>query len=287
MNKLTMPNMKDVLGRLRLSALEGVALVATVIFTGIVVFNYLNSTQPLRSKLSQLRTKEKTLQNEFIDKTAKKKGLDEQLENKDKILDSLESFEARLHSRKTGITAIIDEVNQIAKAHHVKAGDITFRTDAPEPLLGEPKPGATPGTTPTPAPITRRDKLPIVYEGLGIDTTVEGDYADLRRFISTLEHSRNFVIISAVTLQSVDEKQRNKIKNAAFNAAPDAAPPSGGLNAGAPMTPPAGPGQPAGAPSLDPGGPNKIVVALKIEMETHFSRQGDAKLLPANASVQR
>ena len=138
MNKLTMPNMKDVLGRLRLSALEGVALVATVIFTGIVVFNYLNSTQPLRSKLSQLRTKEKTLQNEFIDKTAKKKGLDEQLENKDKILDSLESFEARLHSRKTGITAIIDEVNQIAKAHHVKAGDITFRTDAPEPLPGEP-----------------------------------------------------------------------------------------------------------------------------------------------------
>lgn len=273
MNKISMPNLRDVFGRFHLSAFEWLALAATIVFAGVVAFYYLNSTQPLRSKLSELRSKEKTLQLGIIQKTEQKKGLDEQMKNRDKILDSLESFEARLHSRKTGITAIIDEVNQIAKANGVKAGDVSFRTDAPEPLPGEPKPGATPGTTPTPAAITRRDKLPVVYEGLGIDTTVEGDYADLRRFIAALERSRNFVIINALALQSIDERQRSKIQN---NVA----------GPGAPMNPGAGPGQPVVATGPE-SGPTKIVVALKIEMETHFSRENSVTLTPANAPVQK
>lgn len=278
MNKINLPNKQDLLRHLRFSPLEWGALAATVIFASVVAFYYLNSTQPLRSRLNELRLKEKTLQGSIKDKTAQQSELASQLKNRDQILESLESFEARLHSRKTGITAIIDEVNQIAKAHRVKAGDISFRTDPPQPLPGEAVPGASPGTTPTPAPITRRDKLPIVYEGLGIDTTVEGDYADLRRFISALEHSRNFVIISTITLQSIDEKQRSKFKT------------TPGL--GAPVNPVGGPAQlaqPGGAPGLEVGPPGAmhVVVALKIEMETHFSRANEPKLLPVNAPAQR
>ena len=276
MKKLSMPNRQELLRRFRLSPLEWIALAATVIFASVVTFYYLNSTQPLRSRLSELRTKETALRNNLKDKTAKQNDLDAQLKNRDQILASLESFEARLHSRKIGITAIIDEVNKIAKEQRVKAGDISFRTDPPQPLPGAAIPGASPGTTPTPAPITRRDKLPIVYEGLGIDTTVEGDYADLRRFISALERSRNFVIISAITLQSIDEKQRSKFKT------------TPGLEA--PVNPAAGPGQPGGAlgpEAVVSGEPTHIVVALKIEMETHFSRENEPKLLPANAPAQR
>ncbi len=138
MIKLHLPNSQDLLRRFRLSPLEWVALAATVIFVSVVAFYYLNSTQPLRSRLSELRTKEKALQNNLLDKTAKQSELATQLKNRDQILESLESFEARLHNRKTGITAIIDEVNKIAKAHRVKAGDISFRTDPPQPLPGEP-----------------------------------------------------------------------------------------------------------------------------------------------------
>lgn len=276
MSKLTMPDWGDVWRRLRLSPLEMITLLATIIFAGVVGFYYLNSTQPLRSRLSELRAKEKSLQTVIQDKAAKEKALEMQLKNRDQIMDSLERFEGRLHNRKTGITAIIDEVNQIAVAHRVKAGDVTFHTTAPELLPGESKPETSGSPSPTPTPVLRRDKLPVVYEGLGIDTTVEGDYADLRRFISALERSRNFVIISAISLQSVDEKQRAKFRT---NAGPG------------PQGDPNGPrsvqlGDPAAAQA---GGPTQIIVSLKIEMETHFSRdeKGDAKLVPANAPVAR
>lgn len=267
MSKFALPEMGDLVGRLRLSLGEGLALFATVVFVGAVTFYYLNSTQPVRSQLSVLRAKEKALQSEIKDKTEQEKVLKDQLANRDKIVDSLDRFEGRLHNRKIGITAIIDEVNQIAQAHHVKAGDITFHTAPAEPLPGEPQPGASGSPSPTPTPVLRRDKLPVVYEGLGIDTTVEGDYADLRRFISTLERSRNFVIINAITLQSIDEKQRSKFRD---------------LTQGAPPGPKAV--QLGNAPGPEAAGsPTQIIVALKIEMETHFSRDVESKLMPTNA----
>lgn len=275
----------DIFRNVRLSALEWVALVATILFVGVVTFYFLNSAQPLRSKLSDLRTREKNLQAKMTDDATKIKLLEQQRTNREKILDSLESFEVRLHSRKVGITAIIDEVNQLAKANRVKAGDIAFRTDAPAPLPGEVQPGANPGTTPTPAAITRRDKLPNVYEGLGIDTTVEGDYHDLRRFMAALERSRNFVIVNAITLQSIDEKQRSKLPTDNLNSG---APPNPGSSVMPQAAPVPGP-NPGAAPILE--APSKIVVALKVEMETHFAREGrleaGAKPLPASAPAPR
>ena len=284
MNKLDLI-LRETFRKLGLSALEWVALVATLLFVGVVTFYFLNSAQPLRSKLSNLQTREKNLQAKMTEDTTQKHRVEEQRANREKILDSLESFEVRLHSRKVGITAIIDEVNQLAKANRVKAGDIAFRTDAPAPLPGEVQPGATPGATPTPAAITRRDKLPNVYEGLGIDTTVEGDYHDLRRFMAALERSRNFVIVNAITLQSIDEKQRS---NSPIGNPNPGAPP----NPGSSIMPQAAPvivPNPEGAPTA--AAPTKIVVALKVEMETHFARETQpqviTKPLPANAPIPR
>ncbi len=277
-------NFAEIFRNLRLSLLEWIALVATIIFVGVVTFYFLNSAQPLRSKLSDLRAREKALQSQMVDDATKRKLFEEQRTNREKILDSLSSFENRLHSRKVGITAVIDEVNQLAKANRVQAGDISFRTDAPAPLPGEAKPGASPGTSPTPATITQRDKLPNVYEGLGIDTTVEGDYHDLRRFIAALERSRNFVIVNAITLQSIDEKQRSKfsVTNPNLGGQPNPA------NPGSPGMPQGAPGagmNPGAGPSLD--APTKIIVSLKIEMETHFAREGklDAEAKPLTASA--
>lgn len=278
-------NLSRVLQNLRLSALEWVALVATISFVGVVTFYYLNSAQPLRSKLSDLRTREKKLQNQIVDDATKRKLLEEQRANREKILESLDSFEARLQSRKTGMTAIIDEVNQLAKAHHVRAGDTSFRSDAPVPLPGEAKPVASPGVSPSPATITQRDKLPVVYEGLGIDTTVEGDYHDLRRFMAALERSRNFIIINSITLQSVDERQRSKFMTG--NQMPGG--PATSDNAMPQPPAPAAGEQPSDEEA--PGGPTKIIVALKIEMQTHFAREArstaEANSIPAKAPAEQ
>lgn len=284
-------NAGDLFRNLRLNTFEWVALIATVIFVGVVAFYFLNSTQPLRSKLSDLQAREKKLQSQQIDEKERRKLFEAQSTNREKILDSLNSFESRLHNRKVGITAIIDEVNQLAKANRVIAGDIAFRTDAPAPLPGEPAPGASPGVSPSPAAITQRDKLPNIYEGLGIDTTVEGDYHDLRRFISALERSRNFVIINTISLQSIDETQREKAKNLKSPIGSPQLP-------GAPQPQPPGSQMPAQPGALDGAtgalgsfGPSKIVVSLKIEMETHFSREegieSAATVVPAKAPAQK
>ena len=272
-------NFSDVFRNLRLSLLEWIALVATIIYVGVVAFYFLNSAQPLRSKLSELRAREKTLQNQIVDDKTKLQLFNEQRNNREKILDSLSNFERRLHNRKVGITAVIDEVNQLAKANRVQAGDISFRTDAPAFLPGQATPGASPGTTPTPVTITQRDKLPTVYEGLGIDTTVEGDYHDLRRFIAALERSRNFVIINAIALQSIDEKLRSKLSSSDLGGPP---------NPGNPAMSPRGqgPGMNSGD-GLSSDAPTRIVVSLKIEMETHFARQEklEAEPKPLTASA--
>ena len=139
--------------------------------------------------------------------------------------------------------------------------------------------------TPTPAAITRRDKLPNVYEGLGIDTTVEGEYHDLRRFMAALERSRNFVIVNAITLQSIDEKQRSKLNLGTLNPG---APPKPGSSV-MPQAEPVAGANPEGARPTE--APTKIVVALKVEMETHFAREerpgAGAKLVPINAPGPR
>ena len=276
MKKLNV-NFTDVFRNMRLSLLEWIALGATIIYVGVVAGYFLNSAQPLRSKLSELRAREKALQNQIVDDKTKTQLLNDQRNNRDKILDSLSSFERRLHKRNVGITAVIDEVNQLAKANRVEAGDISYRSDTPAPLPGAATPGASPGTTPTPVVITQRDKLPTVYEGLGIDTTVEGDYHDLRRFIAALERSRNFVIINAVALQSIDEKLRNKMSNLDMGGQPNPGNPAMSKRG-------QGPGMNAGDGGVSDA-PTKIVVSLKIEMETHFALEEKLESAPKPLSV--
>src|SRR5262249_57603422 len=52
----------------------------------------------------------------------------------------------------------------------------------------------------------RKDKRPKIYPILGIDTTVIGDYSNLRGFLSDLERSKQFLIINALAFQGGDEK---------------------------------------------------------------------------------
>jgi Tfp pilus assembly protein PilO len=267
-------NLGNTFKGLKLSIVEIVALVSALIFAAIVLALYFNSIQPIKNKIAELETRKKQLTGQANTEIEKNLAIKNQRTNAQKILDSLESFESRLRHRKQGIPDVINEVNQLARAYKVRAGDISFQTASAEQLAGD---GANP--TPTPA-ITRRDKLPNVYEGLGINTTVEGDYHDLRRFISALERSRNFVIVNAISLQSIDEKNKQKGLTESAENVP-----------GQPPLPPGVRGVPVGAvPAVaaPTSFPTKVTVSLKIEMETHFAREGAvdnslAKPIPAVA----
>jgi hypothetical protein len=50
-----------------------------------------------------------------------------------------------------------------------------------------------------------RGKFQSLYPGTGVSVTVEGSYASLRRFISDLENSRQFVVINSMEIESNGE----------------------------------------------------------------------------------
>lgn len=262
-------NVTSSLRGLGLNLIEVVFLVAALSYAGVVAYFYFTQTQPRTSKLAELRERNRVAQDKLNRQNKEIQAIEDQRKNADAILDSLKDFESRLKDSKHGISAVIDEVNALARANSVTAGDINFRSDAPEELdssIASATPSASPAPNATPKLLMRNGKPLNVYEGLGIETTVEGDYHNLRRFISAFEQSRQFVIINSIALQSVDEKIKNQ---AAAKRAPQMRP---GQMQG-----------PAVASSME--GNTITTVSLKIQMETYFQREQDEA--PAKAVVTR
>jgi hypothetical protein len=195
----TFSGLRGAIGRARLSVVEIVFLVAALLFAGFVAFFYFNKVQPLGSALA-------ARQQQIIDLNAQIKKLKTegdkiktQTSNAEKIMESLRGFESLLKPYGRGTTQIINEIESLGKTHRVLTGDSTYRPEeADEPLTdenGNPIPQAA-----------RRDKKPKIYPSLAIETVVIGDYSNLRRFLSDLERSKQFLIINALTFQGGDEK---------------------------------------------------------------------------------
>lgn len=84
--------------------------------------------------------------------------------------------------------AIIREVNRLAKQNGVLPSEISFGSIEQKALDD----GAL--ATPTSS----------VFPGLEMSFTVEGSYADVRRFLVALENSQAFVVINSLDLKSVE-----------------------------------------------------------------------------------
>jgi hypothetical protein len=117
-----------------------------------------------------------------------------------------------------------------------------------------------------------RSKFRSLFPGVYVTTTVEGPYANLRRFIRDIETGNEFVVISAVELEPSDTEQ----KSAAPVSGPQPAAPGG-------FTEPIDPTGAAGPRSIQPGPaqpqPDRLrgrthgaVVRLRMEMAAYFRR---------------
>ncbi len=127
-----------------------------------------------------------------------------------------------------------------------------------------------------------KSKFRSFFPGVYVSMTVEGPYANLRRFISDIETGSEFVVISAVELEPSDSKEK---PDGATQASTDAGGfPSAGQD---PTTAyPGGYGsnssvrsQPAGQGSLPNSARGKThgsVVSLRLEMAAYFRRPGAA-----------
>ena len=224
----------------RLSRVEIVFLAAAILFALTVIYFYAAKVQPRQAELDGLEARERAAHTQLLDAAGKRKKLEAQRANSTRIIDSLLDFERRLNDRPRGTPAIISEVNNLARQHRATTENYSYRTTAVE--VDNPE---------SPSSARRDDRQLSVYSSLGIDTTVVGDYQDLRRLIGAIERSRQFILINAVAFQGEAERPGRS---------------------SAPVVLPA-PGAPPVVQASRPETPGGIVVSLKIEMETYFRNE--------------
>jgi hypothetical protein len=219
---------------LRLTLVESVFLIAALLFASLVAFYYLTKIQPRYSEIAELKSRLQVADAKITEQGNRGRQLVAQRTHKEKILDSLADFEEMLKDRVTGQTQMVAEINRLARAHNLMTPGISFQSKGSEIASVTPTvaPDAEPGgsPTPTPPPLKLNREL-TVYPSLGIDTSVESDYRNLRRFIYDLERSRQFLIINAVAFQGVDENTR-VVKARPAPAGAGAAAEQGGQNIG-------------------------------------------------------
>jgi cell division protein FtsL len=224
---------RDAFGRARLSVVEIVFLGAAILYVGVVIFFYFYKVQPLGSDVAACEQQIKDLNAQILKLNTDEKKRVDQTTNAEKILQSLDQFDSLLKPDERGMTQIINEIDALGKSHKIYIGDASYRVErADEPQLdenGAPKPQAA-----------SKDKKLKIYPNLGIDTTVIGDYANLRRFISDLERSKQFLIVNALAFQGGDEKIMRQLTKGGKQI-------QGFLS-----------------------GPESIPVSLRIELDTYF-----------------
>ncbi len=223
---------RELAERSRLSLIEAVALVAALVFVGVVAFYYFSKIQPLKSELSALQDREKEIRLQIEKANSDEAKRQRQASNAELIMASLKDFDQYLKQDERGMTEIINEVDALGKKYGVLTGDSTYRVAEAEPLVDE-------NGQPIPQKSGRENDTQKIYPVLGIDTNIIGEYPNLRKFLYDLERSRQFLVINALTFQGESDKVRREA-------------------------------QKSGSQKLQLSSPEAVPVSLKIEMDTYF-----------------
>jgi len=171
---------------------EIVALGGSVLILFTVLISYVYFLVPARSNLQERQLERSRLQNQL--RSSRDLMLKEQdtQSTVDKIAESLNDFEDnRLPNRNQGRMSLYDELNQLIRKNGLR------NTSGPSytPLESlESKKRTTESKSAS-------AKWQSVYPGIGVSLTVEGSYQNLRRFIRSLEASKQFIIINAIELE--------------------------------------------------------------------------------------
>jgi len=189
---------RNAVRRARLSVSEIAFLGAAMIFASGVALFYSYKVLPLGYMVAARQRQIKDLKTQIEKLNTEEKKRLAQASNAEKILGSLNDFESRLTPDERGMTQIINEIDALSSTHKVLAGDSIYRPEAAdEPQFDE---------NGNPKPRPNKDKRPKIYPNLGVETAILGDYPNLRRFLSDLERSRQFLIVNSLTFQGGDDR---------------------------------------------------------------------------------
>ena len=226
---------------------EVLALVMASVLLLAAILTYLFLLVPQRSRLQALNSEGQELQR-MLQATQGAIGEREDTQQRvNKILTSLDRFEIdHLGQSSSGDKRVYEELNRLIIKNNLRiSGGINYtqlQEVAPEADAGQARRRT--------GEETAARVVQSVFPGIGVALTVEGTYANLRRFIRDIEADRQFVVVNTVELEGVTDS----------NSANATAAPSGPDALGV---------------AAQPSGPSRgALVSLHLDMAAYFRRAG-------------
>jgi Tfp pilus assembly protein PilO len=266
---------------------EAFALGASALLLLLAVFAYLFLLVPQRSRLQSLKAEQSDLQKLLQSQQTALGGQKDTQQRVGEILASLKDFEIEHLGQPGSANNIIDELNRLLLKNNLRiSGGISYTQ------LQEVAPGAQNSTTQRRAGTDEGQARVVqsVFPGIGVTLTVEGTYANLRRFIRDIEADRQFVVVNTVELEGVSDSGAGVASAAPATEPAPISPmiptsPTGPVSRtsrrGAPATVmpvnPEGAPQASAPPTAPPAAPTRgALVSLRLDMAAYFRRAAAA-----------
>lgn len=254
-------------------ATAGAGMLAAV----AAILLYIFVVVPSNRELENNRARVVTLENELIS-TRQKYGNMSNVETEvAKLLSSVSDFESNyLPIAANGRTALYQRINGLIAGHGLV--NTTGPDYAPLDIL-EQKEGSKPNEE------GGKAKFRSLFPGVYVTTTLEGPYANLRRFLREIETGNEFVVVSAVELEPSETEQKdgqqNKPTQAGVQVDPTTAYPM--TNTSAPFQQP---GAQTALPNSARGKTHGTTVRLRLEMAAYFRRPNAAPAMTEAPAAQ-
>ena len=270
---------------------EAVALGAAAVLLVLAVFSYLFLLVPQRSRLQSLETERGDLQRVIQSTEHVVGGEKDTRQRAGEILASLNDFEVEHLGQQSSVNNVIAELNRLILKNGLRiSGGISYTQ------LQETPPGEQTNQTRRRAGGEQGEARVVqsIFPGIGITLTVEGTYANLRRFIRDIEADRQFVVVNTVELEGVSDSGAGVASAAPATEPAPISPmiptsPTGPVSRtsrrGAPATvmpvnpegAPQASAQASAPPTAPPPAPTRgALVSLRLDMAAYFRRAAAA-----------
>jgi Tfp pilus assembly protein PilO len=177
---------------------EVVALFAACALLAVALFAYFLLLVPQRSNLRALETEREQLQTQIQTASRSRSEKATTGETVQNILASLARFETeQLATREASSHGLVEELTEKPRRNGLARAQFSFiHQDEATPDAQQRAAANLSGSA------RRRQN---VFPSIDISLNIEGTYANVRRFIRDVEHSRSFLVINGVQLEGVNE----------------------------------------------------------------------------------
>ncbi len=224
---------------------EIIALASAALLLVAALASYFLMLRPQRARLESLAKEQSSLERALQGARSEGQESETTQASVQNILTSLENFETEHLGQVTALstTEVAGELNRMILKHNLRiSGGLDFTQ-----FEGRSMDGAQPRRTTTTGPSR---PVQTVYPGVGISISVEGPYANLRRFIRDVEsQDERFIVINQIELEGITDSRPSSINM---------------------------PGETGATAAAAPTASRGALVSLRLDMAAYFRRAGAA-----------